>query len=503
MFVFLNLLSGYLLVFFYHFSLVKKDHVNVLRWHAPRSEKDRKQWEKNISRKNFKVSMYTVVCSNHFAAGYYSSSGCNAPTLFMKGYANVPAPSKKRKQPTDRSTAVPTPKAKRSCNIFRYCPVDEQIEELPPQTPSIGDQHYDTLPERQCSARCTVLKQQCLQCESKLKEINRLLLKVHKLEAQVASLSEENKTLGKKVFSVEDLKTNSRLITGYTGLQNYDLFKWLFKRLEAKAKTLKYVNGRLGSAHSRTGPKRKLSLEDEFFLTLVRLRLGLTEMDIGFRFKISQSTVSTILRTWIPFLAKEFEVFIHWPSKEEALNSLPKCFENFKSTIGVIDCTEGAIEKPSMAKAQAQTYSNYKSKNTWKKLLCIVPCGTISFVSKSYGGSASDRFITERCGLLDKVLPGDAIMADKGFNIGDLLVGKGAKLIVPPFLKDKIRFSKRNCKSTSNIAKARIHVERAIARIKDYKILQGAIPITIKNNLDDIFIIICGLTNLAPRLINK
>ena len=91
----------------------------------------------------------------------------------------------------------------------------------------------------------------------------------------------------------------------------------------------------------------------------------------------------------------------------------------------------------------------------------------------------------------------------KGFNIGDLLVGKGAKLIVSPFLKDKVRFSKRNCKSTSNIAKARIHVERAIARIKDYRILQGAIPITIKNNLNDVFIIICGLTNLAPCLINR
>ena len=92
-------------------------------------------------------------------------------------------------------------------------------------------------------------------------------------------------------------------------------------------------------------------------------------------------------------------------------------------------------------------------------------------------------------------------MADKGFNIGDLLVGKGANLIVPPFLKDKIRFSKRNSKTTSNIAKARIHVERAIARIKDYRILQGAIPITIKNNLDNIFIIVCALTNLGPPLI--
>ena len=180
---------------------------------------------------------------------------------------------------------------------------------------------------------------------------------------------------------------------------------------------------------------------------------------------------------------------------------MPKCFAKYPNTIGIIDCTEGGIEKPSLAKAQAQTYSSYKSKNTWKKLLCIVPCGTISFVSKAYGGSASDRFITENCGILNHLKPGDSIMADKGFNIGDLIVGKCANLVIPPFLKDKVHFSRRNCTRTSSIAKARIHVERAIARIKDFRILNGAIPITIKDMLDDIFVIICALTNLAPPLL--
>ena len=53
-------------------------------------------------------------------------------------------------------------------------------------------------------------------------------------------------------------------------------------------------------------------------------------------------------------------------------------------------------------------------------------------------------------------------MADKGFNISDLLVSEGSRLIIPPFLRDKNRFSKKHCKPPSNVAKARIHVERAI-----------------------------------------
>ena len=92
-------------------------------------------------------------------------------------------------------------------------------------------------------------------------------------------------------------------------------------------------------------------------------------------------------------------------------------------------------------------------------------------------------------------------MADKGFNISDLLVSKGSRLIIPPFLCEKGRFSKKNCKRTSNVAKARIHVERAIARIKDFRILDGTFPLTMKDLLDDIFLFCAAITNLAPLLV--
>ena len=90
------------------------------------------------------------------------------------------------------------------------------------------------------------------------------------------------------------------------------------------------------------------------------------------------------------------------------------------------------LKKQNISKAQSQTYSAYKSGNTWKKLLCVTPAGTISFTSKSYGGAAPDRFITETCGIVEKLKFGDNLMADKGFNISDLLVSKGSRLIIPP-----------------------------------------------------------------------
>lgn len=41
-----------------------------------------------------------------------------------------------------------------------------------------------------------------------------------------------------------------------------------------------------------------------------------------------------------------------------------------------------------------------------------MPQGTISYLSIGYGGRTSDKFITENCGYLDKLQPGDVVLAD-------------------------------------------------------------------------------------------
>jgi len=46
---------------------------------------------------------------------------------------------------------------------------------------------------------------------------------------------------------------------------------------------------------------------------------------------------------------------------------------------------------------------------------------------------------------------------------------RGAKFNIPPFLKDQKQLSKKNVILTHQIASLRIHVERAIGRIKQYR----------------------------------
>ena len=92
----------------------------------------------------------------------------------------------------------------------------------------------------------------------------------------------------------------------------------------------------------------------------------------------------------------------------------------------------------------------------------------MTFISDLYGGHASDRQIVVSSGILDLLEPGDSIMADRGFEIQDLSVLKKASLNIPPFMRCKDQSNPDEEDETRQIASVRIHVERAIERIKNF-----------------------------------
>ena len=99
--------------------------------------------------------------------------------------------------------------------------------------------------------------------------------------------------------------------------------------------------------------------------------------------------------------------------------------------------------------------------------MVVTPSGAISFVSKLYGGNISDRELTQRSGLLDLLEPGDSVMADRGFTITDMLNLRGVTLNIPP-TKVNDQLTPSELTTTRRIANLRIHVERAIGRIKNF-----------------------------------
>ena len=121
---------------------------------------------------------------------------------------------------------------------------------------------------------------------------------------------------------------------------------------------------------------------------------------------------------------------------------------------------------PSSLQLNGELFSSYKHHTTLKGLLGISPGGAITFISQLYTGSISDKEIVRRSGLLDLPFKDkDSIMADKGFAISDLLP-LGVSLNLPPFLGGSNQIPAEDVVQTQEIASLRIHIERAINKIK-------------------------------------
>lgn len=147
-----------------------------------------------------------------------------------------------------------------------------------------------------------------------------------------------------------------------------------------------------------------------------------------------------------------------------------------------------------------ELFSSYKNHNTFKYLIPIDEKGLIIFCSNVYGGSKSDRFIIENSKFLDLLKSGDTILADRGFNVSDLLEEKNVALNIPAY-KTSPQFQPEEVLETRIIANRRIHVERVINLTKKHMILCNTIPASLWSEINEIVFNANMLCNLKDRVV--
>lgn len=296
-------------------------------------------------------------------------------------------------------------------------------------------------------------------------------------------------------LSEETFNGRPKMLAFYTGLESMDLFLLILEEIKP----------------ALTSSNQRLTEFQKLLLCLMKLRLNMPFVDLGYRFNITCGSASIIFCKVIFLLEHAFKKLIYWPDREALRYLMPRSFFNaFGNSVAVIiDCFEIGIEKPSNLRAKAQTWSSYKNKNTVKYLIAITPQGVVSFISEGWGGRVSDKHITENCMFLKNLLPGDVVLADRGFTVSESIGFHFATLKTPAFTKGLPQLHPCSIEETRKIASVRIHVERIIGLTRSkYKILNGPVKITTLKHQDDnsclldsIVTVCCALINMCSSIV--
>ncbi|CAM4625785.1 unnamed protein product [Leuciscus chuanchicus] len=439
----------------------------------PKHNGIRAQWLHKIRRTGFSVTPHTKVCSRHFtndlilttAKGKRSLAASAVPSLFeWNGYTN----SKTRVgvwERRTRPTSSPDPVAEET---------EEEIVEA--MVPVPIDHDYGESP--------TV----CVDRE----QYEKLLDEIEMLRQQVQSLHLQSS------FGLQRFASSPEDIRFYTRFLSYEHLMAFWGLISsATVKMVRVTNTRARKTSTTTEspvtrPTKLLPI-DELFLFLSYLSTGCTQRELGHRFKIHRATVSRIIVTWANFLYSLLGSVCTWMSPAAVKANLPQDFHgSYSDTHVVLDCTELGCQTPSSLLVHSEVFSHYKSHCTFKAMVGMSPHGALTFVSALFEGSMSDREVFRQSGITSLLTPDMAIMVDKGFLVDDLVPGTVHR---PAFLSKRTQMLEVDVLKTQSIARLRVHVERMIRRVKENKLFDSIIPLSISGSINQIFTVACLLTN--------
>lgn len=294
-----------------------------LHFHRFPSQKGRRSlWLRAIRRevgRNFAITSNTRVCSAHFKPTDYFRSNEGIVSRLQPGAVPTEFSWSPRKTPTPRRVLV------------RELPVSKKVRLTSCDSEGDGDGDVFSFNVAIVTPLPSADHDYCItSVDEAVRGADSCAL--FQLQRENTSIAERVSDLVSRSLTIEALKDDARKFKHYTGLPNYEVFCVLCEYLKPKALRLRWWRGSetmqalckpcKESKKSKTACQRqarcKLSVEEQFFLVLVRLRTSASVLDLSHRASISPSTFSKLFTTWINFLAYELKLFMAFlPATQE------------------------------------------------------------------------------------------------------------------------------------------------------------------------------------------
>ncbi|KAG8434046.1 hypothetical protein GDO86_012421 [Hymenochirus boettgeri] len=270
-------------------------------------------------------------------------------------------------------------------------------------------------------------------------------------------------------FSLNNIKTESKWVRFYTGFDGYEQLSKFLEFLTADQKLC------LGKIRRRTevGPQNALSLEDQLFLVLTRLRLGLLLQDLAFRFRVSESTVSRYWLNWTELLeARLTQVPILYSSRYVDLFE-PKRLEHYQGlSCTIMDCTDLFFEVQAKDRSKSSSH----------------PCRN-HYLRRGYAIASSNGFITFSSslpfGIATKIMDGQP---------PEELPGVTTPLLqFPPFMQNgPVQLTQEQLQMSRQVLSVLSLIDKAL----HFRFLKNVYPQSMEVQVDRAWIICCYLACL-------
>ena len=155
-------------------------------------------------------------------------------------------------------------------------------------------------------------------------------------------------------YSMKVIKGNSESYLMLTGL---------------KLKNLVVMTDFLRKGEKDDGRISREDMEDQIFLTIVKLKHNPTFEMLAHLCRISKTTAIDYFWKWLNIMYTKLRFLIKMQDRDNIFKTMPLVFRSkFPRLTSIIDCFEVFIESSGALLARAQCYSNYKKHCTTKVL---------------------------------------------------------------------------------------------------------------------------------------